>query len=215
MKIAVIGATGFVGSRITNELVNRNHQVLAISRKENTSDKSNLQFAQVDVTDITTLTSSIEGVEIVVNAFSPDANNPNLAEDFMKGSLAIQEAVRSAGIKRYIIVGGGGSLLNEEGVAILDTLPQDLPFIPKAQATKAYFDVIKQEKDLDWAYFSPALEMNPGITIGRTGQYRLGTDHPVINADGRNLLSAEDVAVVIADEVEKPRHHQTRFTAGY
>ncbi|GAA0882810.1 hypothetical protein GCM10009120_14070 [Sphingobacterium siyangense subsp. cladoniae] len=133
----------------------------------------------------------------------------------MKGSLAIQEAVKSADIKRFIVVGGGGSLLNEDGMAILDTLPQNLPFIPKAKATKAYFDVIKQDKDLDWAYFSPALEMNPSITIGRTGQYRLGTDYPVMNADGRNLLSVEDLAVVIADEVENPMHHQTRFTAGY
>ncbi len=215
MKIAVIGATGFVGSQITNELVNRNLDVLAISRKEHTSDKSNLQFAQVDVTDVNALTATLKGADVVVNAFSPSASDPNLAEDFMKGSLAIQEAVKNAGVKRFIIVGGGGSLLNEEGVAILDTLPQDLPFIPKAKATKAYFEVIKEEKDLDWAYFSPALEMNPGITIGRTGQYRLGTDHPVMNAEGRNLLSVEDVAVVIADEVENPKHHQVRFTAGY
>lgn len=215
MKIAVIGATGFVGSQITNELVNRNLDVLAISRKEHTSDKSNLQFAQVDVTDVNALTATLKGTDVVVNAFSPSASDPNLAEDFMQGSLAIQEAVKNAGVKRFIIVGGGGSLLNEEGVAILDTLPQDLPFIPKAKATKAYFEVIKEEKDLDWAYFSPALEMNPGITIGRTGQYRLGTDHPVMNADGRNQLSVEDVAVVIADEVENPKHYQVRFTAGY
>lgn len=215
MKIAVIGATGFVGSQITNELVNRNLEVLAISRKENTSDKSNLQFAQADVTDVATLTETLKGVDVVVNAFSPVASNPNLAEDFMKGSLAIQEAVKNARVKRFIIVGGGGSLLNEEGVAILDTLPQDLPFIPKAQATKAYFDVIKQEKDLDWAYFSPALLMNPTVTIGRTGKYRLGTDYPVVNEEGQNILSVEDVAVVIADEVENPKHHQVRFTAGY
>ncbi len=215
MKIAVIGATGFVGSQITNELVNRKFDVVAISRKEKTSDKGNLQFAQVDVTDLNALTETLKGADVVVNAFSPVAANPNLAEDFMKGCLAIQQAVKQAGVKRFIIVGGGGSLLTEGGIAILDTLPQDLPFIPKAKATKAYFEVIKEEKELDWAYFSPALEMNPGITIGRTGKYRLGTDYPVMNAEGRNVLSVEDVAVVIADEVENPKHHQVRFTAGY
>lgn len=215
MKIAVIGATGFVGSQITNELVDRNLDVIGISRKEQSSDKRNLQYAKVDVTDVNALTEALKGTDVVVNAFSPVVENPNLSEDFMKGSKAIQQAVKNAGVGRFIIVGGGGSLLNENGEQIIDTLSQDLPFVPKAKATRAYFEVIKAENDLDWAYFSPALEMNPSITIGRTGKYRLGTDYPVMNEQGRNLLSVEDVAVVIADEVENPRHHQVRFTAGY
>lgn len=215
MKIAVIGATGFVGSQITNELVNRNHDVVGISRKEQLSDKSNLQYAKVDVNDLNALTEVLSGVDVVVNAFSPLAENPNLLEDFMNGSKVIQQAVKNAGVSRFIIIGGGGSLLNENGQQIIDTLPADLPFIPKSKATGAYFEMIKEEKDLDWAYFSPALEMNPRITIGRTGKYRLGTDYPVMNEEGRNLLSVEDVAVVIADEVESPKHHQVRFTAGY
>ncbi|MNE77210.1 hypothetical protein D3C80_1735080 [compost metagenome] len=57
--------------------------------------------------------------------------------------------------------------------------------------------------------------MHPGITTGRTGKYRLGTDSPVFNEEGRSILSGEDVAVVLADEVENPKHHQVRFTAAY
>lgn len=215
MKIAVIGATGFVGSQITNELVNRDHYVIGISRREQSSDNSNLQYTKADVTDVKALTEVLKGTDVVVNAFNPVADNPNLLEDFLNGSKAIKQAVKNAGINRFIIIGGGGSLLNEKGEQIMDTLPADLPFVPKAKATRAYFEVIKEEKDVDWAYFSPALEMNPGITIGRTGKYRLGTDYPVMNEEGKNLLSVEDVAVVIADEVENPRHHQVRFTAGY
>ena len=215
MKIAVIGATGFVGSQITNELVTRNLDVVGISRRVQPSDKSNLQYAKVDVNDVNALTEVLKGTDVVVNAFSPVADNQNLLEDFMNGSKAIQQAVKNAGVNRFIIVGGGGSLINENGEQVIDTLPQDLPFIPKAKATRAYFEVIKEENKLDWAYFSPALEMNSSISIGRTGQYRLGTDYPVMNEEGRNILSVEDVAVVIADEVENPKHHQVRFTAGY
>lgn len=215
MKIAIIGATGFVGSQITNELVNRNHDVLAISRKENISNNENLRFAQADVTDVDTLTEILKGADVVVNAFSPLATHPNLEQDFLNGSKAIQKAVKNSKVNRFIIIGGGGSLLTEDGRTIIETLPQDLPFIPKSKATKAYFDIIKQEKDLNWVYFSPALEMNPSITIGRTGKYRLGTDYPVRDKEGKNMLSVEDVAVVIADEIECPQHHQVRFTAGY
>lgn len=215
MKIAVIGATGFVGSQITNELVNRNHTVLGISRKEQSSDKNNLHYVAINVNDVLALKEILKGQDVVISAFSPSAANPNLMEDFMKGAKAIQEAVKEAGVKRFIIIGGGGTLLTENGTKVLDTLPQDLPFIPKSKATGAYFEVIKEEKELDWAYFSPALKMNPTVTIGRTGKYRLGTDYPILNENGENLLSVEDAAVVIANEVENPKHHQMRFTAGY
>lgn len=215
MKVAVIGATGFVGSRITNELVSRNIEVIAISRKEKASDISNLKYMSIDVTNVRELANALNGCDVVVSAFSPAASNPNLLADFIAGSKAIQQAVKDSGVKRFIIIGGAGSLLSENGKQIVDTLPQDLPFIPKSKATRDYFEIIKQEKDLDWTYFSPALEMNPDIKIGRTGKYRLGTDYPVFDNNGKNVLSSEDLAVVIADEIENPKHHQVRFTAAY
>lgn len=65
------------------------------------------------------------------------------------------------------------------------------------------------------AFFSPAIEMHPGITIGRTGKYRLGKDNPVFDENNRSVLSVEDLAVVIADEIKAPKHHMVRFTAAY
>lgn len=215
MKVAVIGATGFVGSKIVNELVDRNITVTGISRGGKTSNKNHLSYRALDVNNSGELASALKGHDVVISAFSPAAASVNLQEDFMKGALAIQEAVRQSGVQRFIIIGGGGSLLTGDGKKILDTLPQDLPFIPKSKATSAYFEIIREEKELDWAYFSPALQMNPSVTTGRTGKYRLGTDYPVLDEEGKNILSVEDVAVVIADEVENPQHHQVRFTAGY
>ena len=76
-------------------------------------------------------------------------------------------------------------------------------------------NIIKDEKKLDWAFFSPAFEMHQGITTGRTGKYRLGSDTSVLDENQRSILSVEDLAVVIADETENPKHHQVRFTAAY
>lgn len=215
MKAVVIGATGFVGSAIVHELLNRDITVTAISRKEKTSEHRNLTYVALDVNQVEELAKVLESHDVVISAFSPAADSATLLEDFLEGSKAVREAVMKSGLQRFIIVGGGGSLLTEDGRNIVDTLPQDLHFIPKAKATKAYFDIIKEEKELDWAYFSPALQMNPSIKIGRTGKYRLGTDYPVLDKDGNNILSVEDVAVVITDEVLKPKHHRVRFTAGY
>lgn len=215
MKVVVIGATGFVGSHIVNELTSRNIQVTGISRNEKVSDKNNLKYVAADVKNVEALAEILKQHNVVVSAFGGGWTNPNVYEDFINGSKAIQQAVKQSGVKRFITVGGAGSLYLSDGTQLVDTFPQDNPFLPGAKAARDYLDILKEEKELDWAFFSPAIDMHQGITIGRTGKYRLGTDYPVMDDDGKNILSGEDLAVIIADEVENPKHHQMRFTAAY
>lgn len=216
MKVAVIGATGFVGNHIINELANRKIEVTGISRKEKESDQPNVTYVAADVYNVATLAETLKGYDVVVNSFSPGWTNPNIYDDFIAGSKAIQEAVKKSGVKRFISIGGAGSLYLPDGTTqLVDTFPADHPFVPGAKAARDYYEIIKEEKDLDWAFFSPAADMHQGITTGRTGKYRLGTDYPVMDEEGKNVLSVEDLAVVIADEIETPKHHQTRFTAAY
>ena len=215
MKVAVIGTTGFVGKSITNELVNRGIEVIGISRTQQQSDKSNLHYVGVDATDVNALSTVIKEVDIVVSAFGSGWTNPNIYEEFIAGSKAIQQAVKQSGVKRFISIGGAGSLLLPNGTELVDTFPADNPFVPGAKAARDYYHILKEEKELDWTFFSPAMDMHQGITTGRTGSYRLGTDYPVMDENGKNVLSVEDLAVVIADEVESPKHHQMRFTAAY
>lgn len=215
MKIAVIGTTGFVGTSITNELTNRNHSVTGISRNVETVSKSNLTNISADVTDVNKLADILKGHDTVVSAFSPGWTNPNIYNDFLVGSKAIQEAVKLAGVKRYVVIGGAGSLYVADGVQAVDTpdFPKDI--YAGASASRDYLNILKEEKELDWVFFSPAFEMHQGITTGRTGKYRLGNDTPVIDENKRSILSVEDLAVVIADEVENSKHHKERFTAAY
>lgn len=215
MKVAVIGTTGFVGKQITIELVNRGIEVTGISRKEQQSDKPNLRYVAVDVKNIEALASALNGFDVIINAFSPGWTNANMYEDFIAGSKAIQQAVKQSGVKRFISIGGAGSLYLPDGTQMVDSFPADNPFVPGAKAARDYFNILKEETALDWAFFSPAVDMHQGITTGRTGKYRLGTDYPVMDDNGKNVLSVEDLAVVIADEVEDPKHHQMRFTAAY
>jgi len=216
MKIAIIGATGFVGSSILYELVNRNHEVTAISRnlinKENTAK---IKWVKVDANNIDELTKAITGNDVVISAFNAGWTNSNLYIDFINGSIAIQAAVKKSNIKRFIVMGGAGSLFVAPALQVVDTPDFPKEFYAGALAAKDYFNLLKDEKELDWAFFSPALEMHPGITTGRTGKYRLGLDSPVFDENQRSILSVQDLAVVIADEVENPKHHQVRFTAAY
>ncbi|WP_428229828.1 NAD(P)-dependent oxidoreductase [Flavobacterium sp.] len=213
MKIAIIGATGFVGSTILNELASRNHDITAIARTPN--DTKNVKWVKADIFNIDSLAETLKGNDVIINAYNPGWTNPNYTDDFKNGSKAIQEAAKKSGVKRFITIGGGGSLFVAPGVQAVDTPDFPKEYHDAASAARDYLNVIKEEKDLDWAFFSPAFEMHAGITTGRTGRYRLGLENPVFNDEQRSILSVEDLAVVIADETETPKHHQVRFTAGY
>lgn len=215
MKVAVIGATGFVGQNLVKELSTRGHEVIAIARNPSVlTDQAGVSTKTVDVNDVEALANAVKGTEVVVSAFNAGWTNPELYQDFLKGSQDIQQAVKQSGVQRLIVIGGAGSLYID-GNQLVDS--PDFPEAYKAGATAArdYLNIIKEEKELNWTFFSPAIEMHPGITTGRTGNYRLALENPVFNEEGRSILSVQDLAVVIADEVETNQHAQQRFTAAY
>ncbi len=216
MKIAIIGATGFVGTAILHELSERNHDITAIARNiEGKRSSDTVKWQKADANDVDALAKVLADNEVVVSAYNAGWSNPNLFSDFILGSKAIQDAVKKSGVKRLIVIGGAGSLFVAPGLQAVDTPAFPKEFHAGASAARDYLNILKQEKELDWVFFSPAFEMHHGITTGRTGKYRLGLDNPVFDENNRSVMSVEDLAVVIADEVEKPKHHRTRFTAAY
>ncbi|SDL21927.1 hypothetical protein SAMN04487898_11652 [Pedobacter sp. ok626] len=216
MKTVLIGASGFVGSSILNELLNRGHEVTAIVRHPDKIATKNdkLIVKEIDVLNTDELAAAIQGADAVVSAYNAGWSNPSLYIDFIAGSEAIQKAVKASGVKRLIVIGGAGSL-EIDGEQLVDGADFPEAYKAGAAAARDYLDTIKQEKDLQWTFFSPAIEMHPGIDRGRTGKYRLGKDSPIFDETGRSSLSVQDLAVAIADELEQNKHLQQRFTAGY
>ncbi len=207
MKIALIGATGFVGTAVLNEALNRGHQVTAIARNtaKITVSDPNLTLKETDVYNIEKLATAIASTDAVVSAF-------NSGEDFIKGSESIQQATKQAGIKRFLIIGGAGSLEVKPGVQLVDTPEFPAEWKKGASAARDYLDILKKETELDWTFVSPAIILHPGQ---RTGKFRLGTDQPVFDANGKSEVSVEDMAVAIIDELEKNQFIKKRFTLGY
>ena len=215
MKIAIIGATGFVGSKLVNEALNRGLEVTAIVRNTETISAENVNKVSVDVNNVNQLSEVLKNQDVVISAFNAGWTNPNIYDDFLSGSKSIQQAVKQAGVRRMIIVGGAGSLYANEDQQLVDSADFPAEIKPGATAARDYLNILKEEKELDWVFFSPAIEMHPGVTEGRTGKYRLGKDHPVFDENNISRLSPEDLAVVLLDEAEQPKHHQERFTAAY
>ncbi|NMR34802.1 NAD(P)H-binding protein [Chryseobacterium aquaticum] len=214
-KVAVIGATGFVGTQVVKELENRGYAVEAIVRDSSKVEQTaNVSAKSIDVNNIDDLAEALKGNDAVINTFNAGWTNPNLYNDFLNGSKNIEKAVEKSGVKRFITVGGAGSLFID-GKQLVDgpDFPADIK--PGATAARDYLNEIKQNETLDWTFFSPAIEMHQGTAGVRTGKYRTSLESPVFDENGRSILSVEDVAVVLVDELEQNNHIRERFTAAY
>ncbi|GGG63391.1 NAD(P)-dependent oxidoreductase [Epilithonimonas arachidiradicis] len=214
-KVAVIGATGFVGKQVVNELSNRGYSVNAIARDSSKVEaKDNVTATSADVNNVEELAKVLEGSDAVINTFNAGWTNPNLYDDFLNGSRNIEKAVEKSGVKRFITVGGAGSLFID-GQQLVDgpDFPADIK--PGATAARDYLNEIKKNETLDWTFFSPAIEMHPGTAGIRKGTYRTALENPVFNEEGRSTLSVEDVAVALVDELEQNNFVKQRFTAAY
>lgn len=203
VKIALIGASGHVGSRLLTELLSRGHSVTGIVRDPTKlASRPGLVVAAGDVTRPAQLASLLAGHEVVISATRFQSSDPN----------ALIAAVKLAGVPRLMMVGGAASLEVAPGQALFDAPGFPEAYKPEAAAGRQALDLLRAEKDLDWSFLSPSAEFAPGE---RTGTFRLGGDQLLSDANGKSWISMEDFAIAFADELETPRHSRQRFTVGY
>jgi hypothetical protein len=213
MKIALIGATGFVGSAILQEALQRGHEVTAIVRNpDKLTSHVNLHPKQGDVYNEGEVVRLVAGHDVVISAFNPGWTNPDIYNEQVKGARSIINGVKEAGVKRLLFVGGAGSLEVKPGVQSVD-LPGFPPeYKQGALATREALNMLRRETNLEWSFLSPSADLFPGQ---RTGKFRLGTDQLLADTQGKSRISVEDYATAMIDEVEKPKHIRRRFTVGY
>lgn len=213
MNIALLGATGFVGSALLNEALNRGHTITAIVRHpEKLEPRDRLVVKEGDVYDSALLANLIQGQDAVISAFNPGWKDPNLYDDQVRGTASIVAAIKKAGIKRVLWVGGAGGLEVKSGVRVIDS--PDLPdwVRPGSLATMEALEELRKEPELEWSFLAPSAQLQPGI---RTGKFRLGTDQLLVDSNGQSRISVQDYAVAMIDELEHPKHIRQRFTVGY
>ena len=213
MKMAIIGANGKIGSRIAAEALSRGHQVTGIARNpEGGIGNENISWIKTDALQTEELAAALKGQDALISAFGIDWHNPASFPLFSQVARSVIAAAKKAGVKRVINVGGAGSLEVAPGVQLVDTPSFPENWKQGANEQRKSLDIFRQEKDLDWTFFSPAILITPGP---RTGQFRLGKDNPVFDEQGNSQISYDDYAVALIDELEKPRFIRQRFTIGY
>lgn len=220
-KVALIGASGYVGSAILNELLSREYQVEAMVKhpEKIKTDNPNLIVKKIDVSDKKSLEEALKGFEYVISTYNPGWANTRIYEDTLANYPKILDAAKKAGVKRLLIVGGAGTLFVKPGVRLIDAGILPDAWMPGVKSLgEFYLNTLLNESDIDWVFFSPAGNLGDMGAKGpgkRTGIYRLGKDDMIFDKEGNSFISVEDYAKAMVDELAEPAHHKERFTIGY
>jgi putative NADH-flavin reductase len=203
MKIALIGVTGRVGSRLLAELLRRGHHVTGIARNTGKlAGQPGLVPKNADADQPAQLAPLLAGHDAVISAL----------KFAITDAAALITAVKQARVKRLMVVGGAATLEVAPGHLLLVAPGFPAAYRPEAEGGRRFLDILRGERELDWTFLSPPAELDPGE---RTGKFRLGTDQLLTDANGKSWISMEDYAIAFVDELEAPKHSRQRFTVGY
>jgi uncharacterized protein len=182
MKIALVGATGNVGTRLISELTRRGHHVTAIARHPETlQGQASVSPISGDVQNENALAAVFAGHDVVIHSVKFLSTNAS----------KIIAATKAAKTPRLLVVGGAGSLEVSQGLTLLNTPDFPDEYKPETLAGVEFLNVLRGEKELDWTFLSPSYFLAPGE---RTSKFRLGKDKLLAAADGQSRISTEDFA---------------------
>ncbi|MDA1321947.1 MAG: NAD(P)-dependent oxidoreductase, partial [Proteobacteria bacterium] len=199
MNITVLGASGRVGSEIVKELARRGHQVTGVARQPaRVPVAPGVTAVAGDVNQPASLAPALAGADAVVSAIMFVDSDP---------ALLIQ-TIKDAGVPRYLVVGGAGSLEIAPGQRLVDTPAFPEAYKAEALAGGGFLDALRADPELNWTFLSPSALFDGSE---RTGVFRLGGDALLTDDQGNSRISFPDYAIAMADEIETPKHPRARF----
>lgn len=197
MKIAVIGATGRLGSAVTQEAAARGHQVTPLNR------------SSVDAADPASVAGAVTGHDaVVVGIQGGDRLVPRSAQ-------ALLEGLPAAGVTRLVFLGGGGSLERAPGHRYVDSPDFPAEYLQTARDQAEALAILRAaQTPVEWSYASPPpVHLVPGE---KTGRYRAeARDTPLADERGQSRISVGDYAAAVIDALENRSFVGARFTVGY
>ncbi|MGB9987657.1 NAD(P)-dependent oxidoreductase [Salarchaeum japonicum] len=211
MRVLLLGASGRIGHRITDELLDRGHTVTGVSRS-GVDDIEGEDFTSVvgDATDPDQIARLAAGHDAVASALGPaGSETPDVLPEMMDAVLA---GLRRADVDRLVWTGGAGGLHVAPDTLLVDTdeFPDDWEGL--ARAAIDALRRLREAEDIEWTYVAPAAMIEPGE---RTGEYRTSVDELVADDDGESYITMEDFAVAFVDELENEAFVHENVGVGY
>ncbi|PAU82969.1 epimerase [Halorubrum salipaludis] len=212
MDVLLLGASGRIGHRIANELLDRGHAVTGVSRSGEVDGVDDPDFEAVagDATDADRIADLAAGRDAVASALGPSEDET--VDALVSMAEAVVGGMREAGVDRLVWTGGAGGLEVAPGTRLVDTEEFPDEWEPVARAAIDAFEVFREADDIRWSYVAPAALIEPGE---RTGEYRTAEGELVADEDGDSYISMEDFAIAFVDELESGDAVHTYLGTGY
>jgi uncharacterized protein len=209
--IVVVGGTGYTGGNIALEAAARGHRVVSISRSEPSERVPGVRYELGEAEDVAARV--IPGADVVVACLAPRGDMAGRLVEIYR-QLARLSADASA---RYLQVGGFSSLRPAVGAPrfVEGEIPEE--FRQEALEGDATRIMLADESPsgLDWLFISPAGSYGAFASGERTGQYRVGDEVALFDADGTSSISGADFATAVVDEIEGSVHHRAHIGVAY
>lgn len=210
-RIVVVGGTGYTGGNIVREAVARGHSVVSISRSKPADPVPGVRYELGAVEEVAARV--IPGADVVVACLSPRGD---MAGRLVDAYRLLARLSADAGA-RYLQVGGFSSLRPAPGAPrfVEGEVPEE--FRQEAREGEATRVMLAQDAptDLDWVFISPAGSYGAFAPGDNKGQYRVGDEVALFDAEGNSSISGTDFAKAVVDEIEQPVHHRAHIGVAY
>jgi uncharacterized protein len=210
-KIVVFGGTGYTGGNIVAEAASRGQEVVSVSRSAPQKAVPGVRYELGEVGQVAA--QAITGADVVVAALSPRGSMAGRLVD-VYSELARLSAESGA---RYLQVGGFSSLRPAPGAPrfVEGDVPEEFrKEAHEGEATRVML-VESAPENLDWLFISPAGAYGSFAPGERTGQYRVGDEIALFDAEGASAISGADFATAVVDEIDQPTHHRAHIGVAY
>lgn len=195
MRIALLGASGRIGSYLLTWALEDGHQVTALARTPaSLTPAAGLTVVSGEATDSNTIADVVSGADAVLSALGPrGAKTPGLL-----GTAAghIVTAMDKAGVPRLIAVSAAGAFIEgdpDTGAVVKFILPR---LFAKTFADVRQMESAVAASGLDWTLVRPTRLVNTQAT----GRYRVRPDYP---PRGGGKIGRADVAQFIAETLTR------------
>lgn len=207
MKLAIIGANGNLGTRITKQALDRGHQVKAFIYDGPAPDSRSITI-QKNLFDLTR--ADVEDCQTVISAYgSGFHNDPQLNLRAYQKYIALCDGQDI----HLIAIGGAGSLYPDEKheAYCYEMTGYSTKLKPISHNIKLGIEELKKTKDVRWTVVCPSEKFD--ATGPFTKEYLVGTKGELIfNEDGHSYLTYDDMAQAMLDIAESTSYLKQMIT---
>ena len=176
MIITVFGATGQVGKRVVSQALSKGYTVKAFGRNvDNLIDQSNENKHLISIKgyvfDAAEVNDAVTGSDAVISTLGGAFDGADKTRSL--GIKNIAHAMKTAGVKRIIGLGGMGILNADDQKLIIETADYPQMFVPVGKEHQQAFQNLKAS-GLDWTFVCPPDIVDEDVT----GKYITKADYP-------------------------------------